>query len=92
MNETSGSLRTAIGFAGAGCLEEEPSPSLGLIHPGFEQTRTGHIVMFVAQPMCLAHMRRELFVVITQLRKHIERRNIVGVIVQNTLQTVDVAD
>lgn len=91
-DETFARLRTAIGFSRAGCLEEEPGPPLRLIHPRFEQTCAGHIIMLVAQPMRLAHTRRELFVIIAQLRQHIEWRDIVSVIVQNTLQTADVAD
>jgi len=64
MNDTCANLRTAIRFASARGLEEEPGPPLGLVDPSFQQARAGHVIVLIAQSMRLPHMSRELFVVV----------------------------
>ncbi len=48
--------------------------------------------MLVAQVMRLAHPLRQLHVVVAQLGQHVERRDVVRVVVEDALQLRDVAD
>ena len=48
--------------------------------------------MLVAQIVDLAHVRDQLKVVVPQFRQHVERRHVLGVIVQDALQVADLAD
>ena len=41
--------------------------------------------MLFAKLVDLAHVRLQLFVIITQLSQHVERRNILSIIVENAL-------
>src|SRR5262245_45692084 len=77
---------------GAACFEQEPGASLSLVDPDFQQARGRNIVMLVAQPVRLAQARGELLVVVTQLGEHVIGRDEIGVVVENTLQTPDMAD
>jgi hypothetical protein len=40
----------------------------------------------------LAHSRRQLLVVVTQLGQHVQRSNVVGIVVQDALQAADLAN
>ena len=42
--------------------------------------------------MRLAHVSRQLFVVVAQFREHIKGRDVVSLIVEHTLQPADVPD
>src|SRR5262249_5859071 len=76
----------------AGRLEQEPGSPLGLVDPVLDQAGAGHVVVLVANRVGLAQARRQLLVVIAQLREHVEGRDEVGVVVQHALQAADVAD
>src|SRR5262245_23795506 len=83
---------TLAGDAAPARFEQEPGPPLGLVDPVLEQARARHVVVLVAESVRLAHVRGELLVVLTQLCQHVERRDIVGIVVQDTLQAADLAD
>src|SRR5882724_2762051 len=73
-------------------LEEEPHAAFRLVDPGLDQAGTRHIPMSVAESVRFAKTRRELFVVVAQLCKHIERRNVLRIVVRNALEAGNVAD
>ncbi len=54
--------------------------------------RSSDVVVLVAKLVKRAHAGTELRVVVTQLRQHVERRHIVSIVVEDTLQPRDVAD
>src|SRR5262249_20568053 len=76
----------------AGRLEQEPGPPLGLVDPVLDQAGAGHVVVLVANRVGLAQARRQLLVVVAQLREHVEGGDEVRVVVQHALQAADVAD
>src|ERR1700730_7969406 len=73
-------------------LEQEPCAPLGLIDPVFQQACGGNVAVLVAKAMRLAQVRDELLIVVAQLGQHIQGRDEICVIVQDPLQTADVAD
>src|ERR1700738_3338949 len=48
--------------------------------------------MLVAKTMRSAQVGRQLLVVVAQLGEHVQGRNVIGVVIQKTLQTANVAD
>src|SRR5919197_5130557 len=79
-----GALDAARGgslLANAGRFEQEPSAPLGLVDPVLDQAGAGHVLVLVADRVRLAQVRRQLLVVVTQLGKHIERRDEVCVVI-----------
>src|SRR6516162_3566781 len=76
----------------AGRLEQEPGPPLGLVDPVLDQAGAGHVLVLVANRVGLAQARRQLLVVVAQLREHVEGGDEVRVVVQHALQAADVAD
>src|SRR6266849_1409994 len=79
-------------IAVAGCLEQEPGTPFGLIDKNLKNTSARHVSMLIAQAVRFTHMCRELFVGVAQLRKHVERSNVVHVVVQHTLQASDMVN
>jgi hypothetical protein len=77
-------------FATAG-LKQKPRAALRLINPVFKETRRGHVTLFIAEVMCLAHLRDKLLVVVSQLRKHICSGHELRIVIQDALETVNVA-
>jgi hypothetical protein len=73
-------------------LEQEPSAPLGLVDPDFQQACGGNIVVLLAKAMRLAHVCRELLVVVTQFGEHIHWRDKIRIVVRDALQAADVAD
>src|SRR5215467_14844520 len=84
--------RTAHSLAIAGRLEQGPGATLGLVDPVLDQAGAGHVVVLLANRVGLAQARGQLLVIVAQLRKHIQRRDEVSVVVQDSLQAADVAD
>src|SRR5258706_1823160 len=72
-------------FACAGRFEQKPDAPFGLVDPDLKQTRCRHIAVLIAKAVCFTHMRCEVLVVVTQLRQHVEWRDVIGVVVQNSL-------
>src|SRR6266850_2444106 len=83
---------TATAVAAPCRLEKEPHAPFRLVNPGLYQAGARHIPMFAAKSVRFAKPRRELFIVVAQLRKHIEGRNVLRVVVQNALETGNVTD
>src|SRR5262249_49128892 len=73
-------------------LEQKPYSSFGLINPGLEHARAGHIAVLVAQRMRLAHAPSQLHIIVAQLGKHIEGCDVIGVVVHDALLAADLAD
>src|SRR6516164_2486814 len=76
----------------AGRLEQEPGAPLGLVDPVLDQAGAGHVLVLVANRVGLAQARRQLLVVVAQLREHVQRCDEIGVVVEYALQAGDVAD
>src|SRR5262252_1284221 len=66
----------------AGRLEQEPGATFGLVDPVLDQAGAGHLVVLLANRVGLAQARGQ----------HIQRRDEVSVVVQDSLQAADVAD
>src|SRR5262249_55978163 len=90
--EDRAALLKSGGPDGAAGLEQEPGTPLSLVDPDFQEACGRNIVMLVAQPVGLAQARRELLFVGTQLSEHVVGRDEIGVVIENALQTGDVAD
>src|SRR5450755_1198019 len=73
-------------------FEQEPGPSLGFVDPDFEQARGRDVTVFLAQIVRFAHRCGELQIVLAQFRQHIERRDVVGIVVEDSLLTADLPD
>ena len=73
-------------------FEQKPGPSLGLVYPSLEQTRAGDITTLFADAMRFSHGGCKLFVVFSKLSEHVERSNIFGIIILETLQPRYLAD
>ena len=80
----------ALGVAAR--LEQEPSAAFRLVDPALNQARAGDIAMLVAEAMRLAQICCQLFVVLAQLRQHIERRDEFCVVIEYALQAPDMTD
>ena len=73
-------------------LEQEPGAALGLVDPVFQETGGSDIAVLIAKVVCFAHAGRELPVVVAQFGKHVVRRHVVGIIIQDAFQAPDMAD
>ena len=73
-------------------LEQEPDPLFSLVDPIFQEACGGDIPVLVANAVRFPHACRQLLVVVAELGQHIERRHVVGIVVQDTLQAGDVAN
>jgi hypothetical protein len=62
-------------------LEQKPGAALRLIDPGLDQTRAGDVAVFVAQSVGLPQTGGKLKIVVTELSRHVERGDVVGIIV-----------
>src|SRR5437763_4806326 len=78
--------------ASATGLEQKPRSPLGLVDEIFQQAGGGDVVVLIAQSVRLAHIARQLLIVFTQLGKHVARRDIARVVVQDPLHTRNLAD
>src|ERR1700722_1412154 len=76
----------SAGFACASGLEQEPGAPLSLIDPVLEQACGRHVAVFLAQVVRLAHICRQLFVVLPECGQHIQRRDITRVVIKNPLR------
>src|SRR5258706_2826518 len=84
-----GRSRTARFFSTPAGLEQEPSPALCLVNPDLQKTRGRNVAKFVTKTMNLAHARCEILVVFAQLRKHVQGRDIIRIVVEHALQPRD---
>ena len=73
-------------------LEEKPYTPLGFVDPGLDQTRGCDVTQFIDNVVYLSKTRRQGEVVIAKLREHVERIDVVRVVVDDSLQTRDVPD
>jgi putative ABC transport system permease protein len=65
---------------------------LRFIDPYFNETRRRDVTMFVTHVVRFAQTRGKRFVVIRQLREHIQRLDVFGIIIQYALGSRDLAD
>ena len=75
--------------AAAGRLIEEPHAPLGLVDPVLQQACRGDVVLLVAELVSLAQGGNERLIVGTEFGHHVQRIDIVGVVVRDTLQPGD---
>src|ERR1700682_2327627 len=73
-------------------LEEEPRAPLGLVDPGLEQACAGYVSLLVAKDVRLPQVGRQPLVVVAQFREHVQGRDEIRVVVQNSLQAADLTD
>jgi hypothetical protein len=85
-------MSRGIGLFSSGCLVQEPCAPLGFVDPILQQACSGNIAMLIGETVGLAHVSRQLFVVVTQLGEHIQRSDKIGVVVLDPLQTTDMSD
>src|SRR5581483_5046353 len=71
----------AGGIPPAARLVQEPDAPLGLVDPYFEQARSRHVVLLVAEIVRFAHDPDQRLVVAPELGQHIERIDVIGVVV-----------
>src|SRR5580698_5908458 len=76
----------------AGCLEQEPRSSFGVVDIDFQKARGRNVIMFVAERMRLAHACRDRLVVGHQFDEHVERRDKIRVIVLYSHELADMAN
>jgi hypothetical protein len=80
------------GFTPAAGFEQEPRAPLSLVDPILEQAGAGYVFVLVAKGVRLAQIRHQLLIIVAQLGEYIQRRDEIRVVVQDTLQTADLAD
>src|SRR5580698_5615477 len=73
-------------------LEEEPGAPLGLVNPVLDEARGCDVAYLVDDVVHLAQARGEALIVLAQLREHVERIDILGIVVLDALQARNVAD
>src|SRR5260370_3840412 len=73
-------------------LEQKPRPPVGLVDPDLQPAGCCYVAALVANTMCFAQARGKLFIVITQLCEHILWRNVIGIVVEQPLQAVNMTD
>src|SRR5450432_310868 len=73
-------------------LEEEPGTTFGLVDPHLDEACTRDIAVLVAHVMDLAQACGEFLVVVTQLGQHVQRLDVVGIVVRHALHARDVPD
>ena len=82
----------SAGIAPAACLVEKPYAPFGLVDPLLDQACRRYVVLLIAEFVRLAHARDQRLIVGSELRQHIQRIDIVGVIVEEALAPRNVAD
>lgn len=76
----------------ARCFKQKPSPCLRFVDPLLQQAGGGNITGVITQIVRAAHACHERFVVFPQFAKHVSWSDVVGVIVGDSLQPVDMTD
>src|SRR5439155_10367922 len=71
---------------------QEPCPFLGFVDPVLQQACGGHVPCLVTQRMRLAHGTRQGFVIVSVFGQHVERLDVVGVVVRDALRTRNLPD
>src|SRR6185437_826655 len=88
-----GTLESAPRFAGlAARLEQEPRTAFRLVDPDFDQAGGRDVAMLVAEAVRFSQARGELLVVSAQFGQHVQRLDVLGIVVQYALRARDVAD
>src|SRR5579871_3219282 len=73
-------------------LVQEPDPAFAFVDPVLQHARRRNVAMLVAEIMGLAHCSNQPLVVFAQLGQHVLRRDVVGVVVGDALDAIDLAD
>ena len=73
-------------------FKEKPDTPFGLIDPVFEEARGRDVFVLLAKLVQLLNRTYELQVIVSELREHVERRHVVGVVVQDALLAADLAN
>src|SRR6476661_3738446 len=76
----------------ARCFEQEPGPSFCLVDEILQEARGSDVAVLAAEVVRFPQSRGQVLVVVTQFREHIERRDKIGIVVLDALQTADMAD
>src|SRR6266436_240402 len=74
------------------CLKEEPRATFSLVDPNFNQACCGNVTMFVTNVMSFAQTRGQRFVVVGQLSEHVQRLDIIVVIIEHALSSRNMTD
>src|SRR5258708_37408260 len=78
--------------APAARLEQIPDALFRLVAPHLEQARGGDVPVLLADAAGLAPVGGAEHVVLAQLRQHLERRDVVVIVVRYALQAAGLAD
>jgi hypothetical protein len=73
-------------------FEQEPDSLFGLTNPVRKEARRGDVALSFTHVICLVHVQAQLQIVVVKFRQHIDRYDMLGVVVYNPLQAADVAD
>src|SRR5216117_3516975 len=73
-------------------LEKEPRPSLRFVGPNLDQTRGRNVAMFVANIVCFTKARGQLSIVLRELRDHVQRLDVLGIVIEHALSATDLTD
>src|SRR5262249_55988360 len=85
-------ISVARGTASPARLEQEPDALFGLVDPDFDEACCRHVIALVAETMDLAHAGDQRLVVLAQFAQHVQRVDVVGIVVGQTLQTRNMPD
>src|SRR5579872_5639567 len=84
------SARTALGCSSG--FEEEPDALFRFVYPVLQQTCGRYVVRFAAEVVNFAHLGKNRPVVFAQFGEHIERIDILRIVIAEALQAANVAD
>jgi hypothetical protein len=73
-------------------LEKEPSSSLRLIDPDFNEAGGSNIAMFVTDVVRLAQARGQRSIVLRELGEHVQGLDVLGIVIEHTLSSSDAPD
>jgi hypothetical protein len=73
-------------------LKEEPDALLALVNPVLQKARRCDVPGLVTQRMRLAHVPRQYRIVISKFSDHVERLNVLSIVVSDTLKARDLPD
>jgi hypothetical protein len=73
-------------------FEEEPCAPFRFVDPGLNEAGRRDIAVLVTNIVCLAQPGGERLIVLAQLGQHVQRLDVVRVVIQNALEPGDVAD
>ena len=79
-------------LSGPADFEEEPDAPFRLVDPCFQKACGSHVVLFIAQVVSFAHRGEHCPVVFAQFGDHVERIDILRIVIAEALEAANVSD